>query len=432
MQKTREQWRLARSAAIVSALLLLTTVPIGLAQDAESESTDPPTAMELEILRLEQEKSIATLEKEIVEAEKAKLAAQLPDSDTKGKSGEVTIGDKAGYFGELLAYRTLDDAAAAIAADLADELKGRTVIVTTRFDLNERAAMRDVAQARIEDTIAALKQVRKDYNDGNPESLGVAAMAVSSLLGSASDIAGMFRVDREIKAREVELAERALVATVARAISEHAKTVRLPAHDLATTAKTTTLLSQMLDERRETRALQNEARVKILPILKQIAELEGKLAKAKADLKKETDPIKKKKLEEQILELSEQIALLKSGPYKLWQTVDARFEATIKSATDLATALTERKDDKASILERLREVDLITDGDARTLFIESPSHGSEVHVTKSMWSSGRVAYVGGSVVAYFLIDGTGAYLKSGTVAGHQADAFRGAPDELGR
>lgn len=74
-------------------------------QDDSAEETDPV------VEALEKEKKIAELEKAIAEAEKATLSAKLPDTEGSGIEGSVTFGEGSGYFAEMLAYRSLTEAA---------------------------------------------------------------------------------------------------------------------------------------------------------------------------------------------------------------------------------------------------------------------------------------------------------------------------------
>ena len=85
--------------------------------------------------RLALEAAKAEYRKQIAAAQASTLAVAMPSSEG-APTGKTTLGEHAGTFGPWLAHQALDDAAAAVAASVAEELTDSSgVLVVERRDL---------------------------------------------------------------------------------------------------------------------------------------------------------------------------------------------------------------------------------------------------------------------------------------------------------
>ncbi len=418
---------------LVGGLLVMTEATK--AQDPDPAPTQPTDPV---IEALEREKKIAELKKGIAEAERDAFLAGLPSSDTTGSPGSVTVDDKAGYYAELTAYGTLATAAGKIATKLGDGSKAK-IILTDEMELAQKMQLWHLIEGRLDrfDTEFAEQLNRtKDVADVDPsleldplmeslgevlgklEGVGALVAGIPALLGGIADIAAFFKVDVELKGRDVTLAKRALIAEVASALSKK-WTVILPDLNRAGTGALLTKLDGLATKRRQL----VERRLKIERIVKkplaELAKLRKKLAAKKAELaqlRKAEHPDKPKidAVNREIDDLEDQIVPF-ANIETAWNRLKRDFDTLLTGYDQYRKAVTESTGDKPAPIESLAIVDVIKgESLANRLHLDIASQGGEIHITKSVWSSGRISYLGGSVCVYFWID------EAGTLKGAQS------------
>ncbi|GAB4114147.1 MAG: hypothetical protein Tsb0027_02330 [Wenzhouxiangellaceae bacterium] len=375
-----------------------------------------------EVARLELEQKRAEALQAIAEANQAALAANLPSTEATGKEGGVTVDNKAGYYAELMAYSTLTDSAQVIGDHLAEHTNNKTVVVTDQTDLDQQAALWEVIRLRAESFQDEFDKIINDFSENGTakqnvelESIGVVAATLTSLLGAASDIMAFFKVDRELKGRETTLSKRALVAEVARHLCSNTNKILLP--DLAL-AGDRALLTQLNGAR--------DGRKEIATRLQGALKLVESATKDRDGAKAEWEKLKNDKAPaEQIARAKKALDAENTKLTQLNQRV-TRFETVITAFDAFFTAVSTASTPGAkSPLETVAVVDLVrSHEDTLLLYLDIPSGGAEIHITDSVWSSGRLSYIGGSVAVFFLVDQKGKVLAAGSLPRSKAASFK--------
>jgi hypothetical protein len=370
------------------------------------------------IAALEREKKIAQLKKEVAEAKRDALLAQLPSSaSTKGATGTVELKAKAGYFAELIAYQTLATAATEIAKDLGEGSQ-QTIVLTHVLDLSQRAQLWRLVKTRLEaferrfdDLLKTTRDIQRPEDWKAVERVRTLTAALPALLGGIADIAAFFKVDREFSARDVKLDENALLAEVAAALRRKGWSVFLPSLDISVRGTLLEKLDRLAAKRTETAKRRRDLEVLLKPYLDDLAKL-GKTLDAKtADLEKlkaatSSDRESVKRATEEVEELETQLQPL-ADLETFWKRLATDFDALLSGYDEYQKTLTEGSVGKPSVVETLAVVDVIQSQErAHRLLVGIVSQGAEIHVTTGVWF-GRISYVGGSVCIYFWIDPDG-------------------------
>lgn len=199
---------------------------------------------ELKELQLEQKKAQAR--QAIAEARKATLLAQLPTSETKPLEGKVDVGAGVGLVSQLLAYKLLGFAAAAVAKVVRESVEhegaggARLLIVEDRSlvandwpyemirrQLDGHAAMLKLAVQQLETAVGPLEPRADRETTTLRKSVGALAgggvalaTVLTAMVGAVAGLAGMFRTDYVISSRDVNMGRTPLVAAVAQRLLE--------------------------------------------------------------------------------------------------------------------------------------------------------------------------------------------------------------------
>ncbi|MCP4900757.1 MAG: hypothetical protein GY906_27650 [bacterium] len=424
--------RRIRPLVLVLVLGVMMATQVTKADEAQQQ-TDP--ALEA----LKREKEIAELKKQIAEAEKATRATGLPDTDTTGKEGTVSIDDKAGYYGEVLAYRSLTDAASQIAQKIG--VPGPTagvVVITTETSLRTKAMLWGVVSSKLTafdgEFERYLKKLRPvDSQKGvdrllEGESVTAALLALPSVLGGAADIAAFFRSDVEVKGRTIELAEAALIADVAQHLRDLQWKVTFSQLGLASESKILSQLGTTLDKRLELVGRRDQVsdfveaeKVAITKLREEAKMLEAEIEKEEKAPTPDQTRINDRKA--RLGDVNGEIGI-KQRIVNEWKSLASAIEDLIAAFDAYEKALTTGTNEKPSPIKSLAVIDsLKNDQDARVLSLSIPCQGSDIQVMKSMWSS-RVLYVGGSVSVFFLVDQSGVVEVSGTLPNWKSESFK--------
>jgi hypothetical protein len=346
-------------------------------EKTKSDTETPPESEEAK--RLQEKKTLAELRRDIAVAEKKELEAKLPASDSKGLDGKTTLADKAGYYAEILAYRTLSDTAAEISKQLGGEVTQRSVILVDTLDFNHDLATWDIIHLRLtgfDQTFDRLLSQTEETPVTESVAPAVSLLAaLPSLLGAASDVMSFFRANRTLTGRAVTVSNEALLAEAARHLKGVAKRVVLPGYRLGGSGELVKLLASVQAKRQR--------------------------AAARHDQLKETLPADEwKKMEPQF-------------------QVIAGFDDFLNGITKLPAAGGDSPLDAAVRVDWIR-----TDPEARILYLKVVSQGGDVETVEKKLGKDRITYLAGTVVVFFLVDTESIVLASGSVPRHHTERFR--------
>lgn len=359
-----------------------TTSPSG-----ESNQSPPdPEELQKRIESLE-------LEKKLYEAQLEAIKAKWAISETKGKEGSITIEDDAGYFAEILAYSTLEGAATEIAEKTKEKLHTNDeLIILGNVDLAQEKLLWDLLHLKLDLAIHKMQRAIEIYPnlvETEPENIrGVTEplVAVPAILGAIADIVAFFKSDYALYGRKISLNEKALIAATANQISTQKPKVEIliPEYNV--------LSADSLGEK-----------IKTLSTL--ISTLESKKPKIEQLLlKKSTDSSELKKRKEVII---------------------TPLDKEIDAARKLVTTLISYSDSTASPLEKTANIDFIhLHPDAKILHLTIVSQGAEIETTETSLSRGRISYMAGVVVTYFLTNAEGRYFQSGNAYKMKTKSFK--------
>lgn len=340
----------------------------------EPKVEDPLT---IEGKKLDLEKKIIDNRKASADADKAETQAlqeKWKISQTKGKEGTVTVGENAGYYSELLAYRAIDPIAVEILNKLNKVLRGGgRLIILGKEDLATQATLWNLLYLKLENAITSLDNCISDYErilESKDKNGGLDEVftAVPAILGAAADIVAFFKTNYAISSREILLNEKAVKAGIAIQLKSIEKLqVFLPEYNITLQGKLFEKLSEL--------------NTKI-----------GGLRKIKENKKIQSKP------EEEKLRIITDI------------------DEEISAVQELITALTTKTDNSLSPLETVSVIDFIKKHpEAKILYLIISSQGAEIETAISSFKQGSVSYLGGAVITYFLSNADGECLHSGNV-----------------
>jgi hypothetical protein len=199
------------------------------AADPTPTPTPNPTLIELDkrLAELEKLATIRTKEKEIavseaerVTAEKNKILNALPTPTATPLTGEVKVTGEVGFQGELLVYKSLNDIANGIGADMKN-VTG-SVVIYNDADINALQAYA-IILTQIKNSVDQYKALNQRLNPGDSEEVGLAAIfaapqAASTLLRSVADVAALFRTDTTITGLSINVDEAVLNSLLAESL----------------------------------------------------------------------------------------------------------------------------------------------------------------------------------------------------------------------
>lgn len=444
MMKSLHSKRFIKASVLV---ILIIIGGITMAQDTsnqtqnQSEDSNKNSA-EMDDLKLRQqkaetEKAISQAEKAAAEAKMEALKTKWSISDTEGRKGTITLKDSAGYYAEILAYLALEDAAKDIAVKTEEELKSGELIILGEVDLKAEKSLWNLLNLKLDLAIDKIKEAIKEYPQMVETDVGEAAgiieglFAAPKILGAITDIVAFFKTDYTLYGKKITLNERSLIASAANHISTQNTDLKilLPEYNLTSTnslyEKISTLngLVKNLVAKRETIVKQldqniaiHSADLKLLKVERDTTKKKLGNAALNSEEKKKLE-LKFEKLEKQIYDLS----LYERTKEKILTPLDEDIEA----AHELVSLLITKTDSTASPLEKIATIDFIHQhSKAKILYLTIASQGGEVETSDASLSHGRISYLGGVVVTYFLSDAEGLYHQSGNVHKTKTKSFK--------
>jgi hypothetical protein len=421
-----------------------------LAEAVMAQTTDQPPknpidqALQQEVDRAKLQASLAEEQQKKAEAERKELEAQLPKATAKGTEGSVTVGGGAGYYAELLAYSTLQSASKIVVGRIRDKVAGKTVILTDQFDMAANDTLWQSISLKLDDFDDLFTKLKQRYPidlarplDTKTLETPAALLVGPAILGAAADIAAFFRVSREITGRTVTLSSRALVADVASHLAPACGGVVIPALRVGAANSLVQRLRSLQKQSHEAAARRDKVRVQLKADQANLDRVNTRLTAKRAELEKltkEKPGQEETKAVQKAVEDLETELLQPANLVTRWTRISDELDKAVQAFDAFeGTLLSRPAGSGLSPIETVAAVDQIRDlGDkGEVLYVGIASQGAEIEITKSAWTSGRISYVGGSVVTFFLISGGGAYLASGSLPGCRTDSFKGRGGSTG-
>jgi hypothetical protein len=382
---------------------------------------------------LQKEKEDAVLKADIAEAEKreseAKVAiAKAGGGSTQPLDGTVTLNEGAGYFSEILAYNSLQIAAEEIAKDVVSKTKdsGKKIIITDQVNIAALSAMWNLVSHQIDAAKQQMKDTKTKFKQNSVSagarlaSAAAALPALSAGVSALADIIGYFREDLEISQYNVDLHNRVLIAEVAKNLKD--LTVVIPSFSFGIEGKIVKSLGQMRVERNLLEGRLQTIETTNADLLKRENQYLKDIAKLKNELAvlEKADPLDLIAIKNKKNEIKAGEANLKghrdSAPYKYLARAKKEIPATIKLFDDLVKSVaTPPNEGEKAPIELLSQIDSIrANPDDLFLFLSIVGQGGEVQITKSIWTGGRISYIGGSTAVYFVTDKNGTLTTAGS------------------
>ncbi|MGB0094282.1 MAG: hypothetical protein WBP81_17355, partial [Solirubrobacteraceae bacterium] len=205
-----------------------------------------PLDAEVQALTLEQSKTQAR--RAIAEAQQATLEAEPPSPQSKPRNGTVEIGNKTGLVAGIVARALVEEGVREIVQAVANFLRDTTTLVVDDRALIATdwcyAMVRRELQAQLQSLATALRFFASDaqpdqrrFESPGPAiaapALLTAMTSAPAVIGSAADIAGMFRASHAVSAAEGAIDTTPLIAGVAGALHSQACDVIVDGFQLA-------------------------------------------------------------------------------------------------------------------------------------------------------------------------------------------------------
>jgi hypothetical protein len=419
----------------VTAFALICASPRIAGQEIPSPDPSPPEGDSPEIADakelLELETILAGIEeqkKKRAEAEAAIDALNDPKSDTKGLEGKVTFAGNAGYFSEVLAYKSLSDAAARIALSVAAKCESASdpIVVMDQLDLAQVASLWSVVNSKLRFQADALDTLDKSYPKTYPDVQEAvpALMLLPEILGLASEVAAFFKVNRDVFARTITLNSHALTAEVARQLQPVCD-VRIPALHINASGPLQKSLFELQQHRSVLQARLKAFEKKFADDVKKVSKFKTDIAKLESD--KEKLEAAKPQDAAKIAEVTQQLETMQAqltdcacvNGNESWTKVNTDFTAAFKAVDALLEGVTTPPEKgQKSVYEVVAPIDAIKSAGSnpKLLFLSILSQGGEMEVTTSVWTGGRISFIGGSVAVFYATGPCGDLLASGTLS----------------
>jgi hypothetical protein len=399
-----------------------------------SNSQTVPLDDDAKRLKLDQVKAEAR--QAIAAAQKATVAALLPSSDVKPLEGKVDVGTGVGLVAQLIGYQLLDEASARIAKAIARcGVKGADILVVEDRLLAGTDWVYEGIQHELAALAPALDQMLADLGPTELQRaeivptvpqlrtelfmapLGLAAVAVSPVIGAAASLLGMFKTDYSITSREVKIGTTPLVAAVANRLVEQKHNITVDQFSLIAGSRIVADFRSVHDKRDQVE--QESIKLKygsVLPADRRIEDLRAQMKDAWTELDKALSGETTGK--HQIADLRSQLRAAKADLGEV-ESDSASARAKVAAAEALiarfdafATAATTAPSTgnppllSAALRERLhRSGDDPKTSLTHVLFVGiEGSAGETITRTSRFGRSGQVVYMGGAQVSYLVLE----------------------------
>lgn len=439
-------WLQAASLALILASF------IAFAETAAvSQSNAPDPAMQT----LQNAKDKADLQKAIADDQKAiaqdeadKLKSQYSISTDKLPQGTATLGDKVNIEATILAYRAAQGASSRIADILAPIVKDPVRDCPSTFLFFDTKQMNDVWAASVLKEQLKLIQQQGTSLDKGPEAPRF--FPVGAAIDAGLSLLSLFKTDVNIQGVPITGDDIALQAAIASDLQSRCSGSSIidPAHfvpQVQAGANTIlAILSAVSDLRNsvndkaakaqaDAKAAQktlDDGKAKLDTNAKAAADISARIQQVSKQLQEAKTPSEKAKLSKQLDAAKAELSRNTEEQRQLQHNVDVANAAITKltiystqatafvSGVDaLTTALAKVDDSGITLLNRmLRAESLATEitANSRLLSVHFVAIAGN-NITKKNFFSTSIAYSGGIVIDYLMIDNHGKILKSGIV-----------------
>jgi len=435
------------------------------AQEITSEESRDPRLVqaELDAALAQASRDQAQAEQAEAEARRARIAANLPSSETTGVEGNITVGDGAGYYAEILAYDSLKNVAGKIANEIAEEIeKEKEIILIGSTDLSAEVALHEFITSEIErvkillnsiknnsdiknytkDDKNAFELIGKDDDENEFAFAGAALTALPQALGAARDIAQFFQTDISISNRTVSLNDNALTTNlIGQLISKKLKPIlpRTSTKSVGTLSKEFGELQTLRNELSSLRLIaETRAEKQRSLFANELAITMSKLDALRAELaalvarKDKTEDDKNRITvlqgsESPIVEATYEVRLVQNKQSELERIrtlILAHLNAGITTADALTTTLTTANSMGVTPFQTVSIINYIkSKAGAYLLFTDIVSQGGEVQTINRAFS-GRITYAGGATVSYILLKNDGNAVAADTHTNVKTASFK--------
>ena len=431
-----------------------TTPALTTDSDMEEVPNAALTQITMERTIAEARRDLLKVQNEVKEEERKAKAIDLetkleglPTPVTTGLDGTITVDAESGYYGQTLAYASIDQAAYAIKTDLCQKLNGEKIFILNGFKLAETVAQWKFVDAelnRMDRIIDSSTTALNDYSnrkkmfssDGGTEGVisttGLALTALPKIAGAVGDIAKLFKTNVSVSTVKLDNMESALrAAVIGSIVSDPNCTVKIldPSMSNSRASVLSTKMGNISEKSADLATLQEQvllgletARLKKSAEQKQHSLIADNL-EARIMLRDDKTPTE---TEEAQISDRRQLAANDEAEATTLAYMQTSIKAAVKSTTDRVTkleaALTVPSETAVPALQSLSIVDqLMNSKSTHFLSLKVDSAGSESQISSNAFRSDRLSYYGSVAVTYEVSNGDGlikaAGLKTHTCTG---------------
>ncbi len=410
------------------------------------------TANEIALSNAERDKKLAELEKERVLAERATVEAKLPQGGDPPLEGTIAASENSGYLATLVAYRTLQDAAVQIAAQIERALAKHEGDAVKLYAVSQRDVVADeLVRLQVTAQLEALDEILKkaitdigrvvdspahSQDEVRPERLGdavakgagaVVTTALSALTGGGlatalslasgtvaglASIAQFFNTEYTLKGRDIAIDSAAAQnAIIGQLLNRHIIVERF--HTIAQCTVVQSFVARFGQYQHLSRQLALLKETHISP--REIAIAEKRAAQAKA-----SDTDAKQRLSDGLDQLANDLLPLKN--------LAVEIEQILTQTQQVTTTLTTSNEGATPLAVAAHRQALIDQNVTHLLHVDVLSSGGEVISKKRLFRPVEMSYVGGVVISYVLAEVSGRVVAADTIT--SADALKIKLNEL--
>lgn len=403
-----------KSRVLIATLLAALTITGG-AMAEETDSAKEITVQKEKLTLLDQERKVLEAERLLFEEQKKLGDARAgPSADAeetlrlkervgrlkeeksyisesapalpKGLEGSISVDQNQSIEASVAAYKTLEEVASSIGDRIKASLNEKVAVLL--LNATDTTALSGWSVFKAD--LALLTDQFKQHATAQEISGAALFSGVGTVTKAAADIMALFRTDTEFKARSVTISDEALIAEVGKALGDRKKFY--PSAFPSWSAKAT----EVAEHVSALRQAQDEARARHRDRLKTIATLAATAA-----------------TEEDKAAVSAARIRLESK----WAELDSSYAAISNSLAkrDPVTGLTPLAQLAKGLWlsEQLRGAD--KEKTTLGLVLQVLQSGGTYVLKKTFWSGTTMRQSGGVIAQYFLIDGEGKILSSGTI-----------------
>jgi hypothetical protein len=380
---------------------------------------DKPENPELVAIKSE---SAIVAEQLVIAQNRQKMLAMIVPSDLKPPEGTLKVDGDHPMESQILAYRSLNQAANAIAAKVLEAKPTQVLIhadadVSALFGLQAFMAQLDLIEAEFDKDIQLAKTALADAKtvaDGQllAQAAGfmLAPMVIGTVIRSAVDLLAMFRTDITLKYKDLTIGDLALVAAVSGCLCEH-----IPVYNPTLLSPHPFDMSSAIVKRLED----------LTGLQRNLENQQTAVANLQARLKQQID-----ELSDQIKTMASATPLQNSGKterdrikrqeqFDRLAAVNSNLSTAIISFANLKAGLL--KSDDASGMNALTKIiraekfKAAAGTNSHILVLKMAAAGGGFQTKKKALGSTDISYSGGSIVEAFLFDPTGKIAYAATL-----------------